>query len=189
MLNLHALAWEVRRGLSLNHGFGQLKGLMEMIGWKLRMGAKLLPPANVYLIPNHLFIMNIIIWNSRGALKPNFQNHVRELARSHDLAIFVVMETKLGGERAREIIDRLPFDGAIHTDTIGYAGGLWLLWNSDKVEVQALANTKQEIHVEVKVRSVDSAWLFSAICASLRSEERQVLWNNLAKVAELHNKP
>ena len=99
------------------------------------------------------------------------------------------METKLGGERAREIIDRLPFDGAIHTDTIGYAGGLWLLWNSDKVEVQALANTEQEIHVEVKVRSTNFAWLFLAIYASPRSEERQVLWNNLAKVAELHNKP
>ena len=30
-------------------------------------------------------------------------------------------------------MDRLPFDGAIHTNKIGFAGGLWLLWNSDKV--------------------------------------------------------
>ena len=29
---------------------------------------------------NHVLIMNIIIWNSRGSLKPNFQNYVRELA-------------------------------------------------------------------------------------------------------------
>ncbi|XP_075659045.1 uncharacterized protein LOC142628901 [Castanea sativa] len=120
------------------------------------MEAKLLPPTDVCPIPNHQFIMKIIIWNSQGALKPNFQNHVRELTRNHDPAIFVVMETKLGGERAREITDRLPFDGAIHTDTIGYAGGLWLLWNSDKVEVQTLANMEQEIYVEVKV--VSKAW-------------------------------
>ena len=85
-------------------------------------------------------IMNIIIWNSRGALKPNFQNHVRDLTRIHDPAIFVIMETKLGGERARVVTDRLPFDGAIHTDTIGFSGGLWLLWNSDKVEVEGFAN-------------------------------------------------
>ena len=50
------------------------------------------------------------------------------------------METKLGGERARVVTDRLPFDGAIHTDTIGFSGGLWLLWNSDKVEVEGFAN-------------------------------------------------
>lgn len=99
------------------------------------------------------------------------------------------METKLSGERAREITDRLPFDGAIHSETIGYSGGLWLLWNSDKVEVEALANAEQEIHVEVKVLSSDSAWLFLAVYASPRSEERCVLWSNLSKVAELHNKP
>lgn len=96
--------------------------------------------------------MKIIIWNSRGVLKPNFQSHIRDLVQIHDPAIMVIMETKLGGARAKEITDRLPFDGAIHTETIGYSGGLWLLWKSDSVEVEALANTEQEIHVEVKVR-------------------------------------
>ncbi|XP_023928763.1 uncharacterized protein LOC112040093 [Quercus suber] len=131
--------------------------------------------------------MNIVIWNSKGALKPNFQNHVRDLAQTHGPAIFVFMETKLGGDRAREITDRLPFDGAIHNDTIEYFNGLWLLWNSDKVEIQRLASTEQEIHVEVKVHSSNLSWIFSIIYASSRSEERIILWENLAKVAELHN--
>ena len=95
----------------------------------------------------------------------------------------------MGDSKAKEIIDRLLFDGALHTGTIGYAGGLWLLWNSDKVEVEALANTEQEIHVEVKVRSSNFAWLLSTIYASPRSEERCILWENLTKVAELHRMP
>ena len=45
----------------------------------------------------------------------------------HDLAVFVVMETRLERERAKDITDSLPFDGAIHVDTIGYAGVLWLM--------------------------------------------------------------
>ena len=49
------------------------------------------------------------------------------------------METRIGGLRAKDITDRLPFDGAIHIDTIGYAEGLWLLWNSEVVEVTQLA--------------------------------------------------
>ena len=52
------------------------------------------------------------------------------------------METRIGGVRAKEIIDRLPFDGAIHTETIDFSGGIWLLWNSDRVEVIQLANTE-----------------------------------------------
>lgn len=58
--------------------------------------------------------MNIIVWNCRGALKPNFQSHVRELARNHNPAILVVMEMRVGGDRAKEITNRLPFDGVIH---------------------------------------------------------------------------
>ena len=133
--------------------------------------------------------MNIIVWNSRGVLKPNFQKHVKELARNHNPAIMVIMETHLGGERAREITNRLPFDGAIHTETIGFTRGLWFLWNSNMVEVDQLATTEQEIHVEVKVHSSNLSWLFSAIYASPRTEERSILWNNLSKVAKLHNKP
>ena len=87
-------------------------------------------------------IMNVIIWNCRGALKPSFQNRIRDLVQSYNPAILVVMETRVGGDRAREITDRLSFDGAVHTDTIGYAGGLWVLWNSDRVEVSPLATTE-----------------------------------------------
>ena len=68
--------------------------------------------------------MNIIMWNCRVALKPNFQSHVRELARIHNPSILVVMETQVEGDRAKEITNRLPFDGVIHTDTMGFAGGI-----------------------------------------------------------------
>ena len=130
--------------------------------------------------------MNIIIWNSRGSLKPNFQSYVGELAHNHNLAILVVMETKISGDRAKEIIDRLPFDRAIHSETIGYSGGLWLLWNSDRVEVSLISKTEWEIHATVKVCNSDLSWLFSTVYASPRFEERSILWNNHTALAELH---
>ena len=63
--------------------------------------------------------MNILAWNCRGVLKPSFQNHVRELVHNHDPAILIVIETRIGGERAKDIIDILPFNGAIHTTQLG----------------------------------------------------------------------
>ena len=154
-----------------------------MLGWKWKEVGLPFPTSEVVLFSFFISVMNYIIWNSRGSLKPNFQSHVRELARVYDPAIFVIMETRLGGERAKDIIDRLPFDGAIHTDTIGWSGGLWLLWNSDLVEVILLSKTEQEIHVTVKVRSSNISWLFSAVYASPRFAERSILWNNLMNVA------
>ena len=81
-------------------------------------------PVDECLLSVLICLMNIIIWNCRCALKPFFQNRVRELIQDHNPAILVVMETLLDGERARKITDRLPFDGTVHTDTIGYADGL-----------------------------------------------------------------
>ncbi|XP_075633970.1 uncharacterized protein LOC142606522 [Castanea sativa] len=101
----------------------------------------------------------------RGALKPSFQKHVCELVHNHNPAILVVMETRIVGERAKEITNRLPFDGVVHTETIGYAGGLWMLWNSKRVEVTPLSNTDP------------------------KTARRLILWNNLSKVSELHNMP
>ena len=116
--------------------------------------------------------MNIIAWNCRGARKLAFKSYVKKLVRNHDLAILIVMETWIEGHMVKEITDELPFDGAIHSDTIGYAGGLWLLWNEDRVEMSQLANTEQEIHMIVKVRSSNLNWLLSAIYASHKCAER-----------------
>ena len=65
-----------------------------------------------------------------------------ELINTHSPSIVIVIETGVGGERTKEITNRLPFDGALHTDTVGYSGGIWVLWNSDEVEVTQLAKTE-----------------------------------------------
>ena len=95
------------------------------------MVVKHLSPIDKCPLPDHILLMNIIAWNCKGTRKPAFKSHVRELVHNHDPAILIVMETWIGGDRVMEIMDELPFDGAIHFDIIGYAGGLWLLWNED----------------------------------------------------------
>ncbi|XP_075670077.1 uncharacterized protein LOC142639824 [Castanea sativa] len=175
----------------MGSGIGKMKECVKRIVWSLTEDVMLMPLVNVCLTLDCSVIMNAIIWNCRGTLKPNFQNYVRELVCIHNPAILVVMETRIGRERAKEITDRLPFENAVHIDTIGLAGGLWMLWNSKRVEVMPLASTEQEIHAIVKVpnSNSNSNWLLSAIYASPRTTERHILWNNLIKVAELHDMP
>ena len=81
----------------------------------------------------------------------------------------VITETTVGGDRAEDIISGLPFDGFITTDMIGYAGGLWVLWNKDDVDISLLASTEQEIHATVKVCASNHFGLFTAIYVSPRT--------------------
>ena len=79
-------------------------------------------------IPLGQFVkMNVLLWNCRGALNPDFKRRIFEMVINHRPTIFVVLETRVGGDRAAKIIKGLPFDGFITTDTIGYARRLWIL--------------------------------------------------------------
>ncbi|XP_075647267.1 uncharacterized protein LOC142618248 [Castanea sativa] len=133
--------------LMLRRGFS--KEMRRWTRWTLREEAKINPHVDEFPSPQHPLMMNVIIWNCRGALKPSFKSHVQDLIVDHDPAILVIMET-VGGDRAKEISDTFPLQGAIHMDTVGYVGGLWFLWNLDRVEITNLASTEQEIHALVK---------------------------------------
>ena len=94
-------------------------------------------------VPLSQFIkMNILLWNCRGALNVDLTRRIFEMTINHRPSIVVVTETRVRGDRASKIIEGLPFDGYITTDTIGYAGGLWMLWKTEDVEVSHLSRTE-----------------------------------------------
>ena len=68
--------------------------------------------------------MNILIWNCRGAMKPQFRKTVMDLVDWHSPILMVITETRMSGARVDEIIEALPFDGYAVADTIGFAGGI-----------------------------------------------------------------
>nr|XP_023913965.1 uncharacterized protein LOC112025518 [Quercus suber] len=111
------------------------------------------------------------------------------LIRIHQPSIMIIIETRVGGDRAKELTDQLPFKGALHADTYSYAGGIWLLWHPEVVDISKLASTEQEIHALVKVKSFNFSWLLSAIYASPRAFKRYCLWDNLSIVWSIHDLP
>lgn len=133
--------------------------------------------------PAYIFSMNVIVWNCRGALSAKFKRLVLDLISIHQPSIMIITKTRVGRDRAKELTDQLPFKGALHVDTYGYAGGIWLLWHPKVVDMSKLASTEQKIHVLVKVKSSNFSWLLSAIYAIPRVSERFLLWDNLSIVS------
>lgn len=67
VFSLHVDLTELKMGVlqhnfTLDLGIGQTKDLLIRMGWNLREEAKLLLPFDECHTPNHLFIMNIIVW-------------------------------------------------------------------------------------------------------------------------------
>ena len=124
---------------------------------------------------NHCSKMNVLLWKCRGALNSDFKRRVFEMAVNYFPSVMIITKTRVGGDRAARIYEDLPFDGFFVTETIGYVGGLWLLWKKEEVDVFVLSSTKQEIHAIVKVHNSDLTWLISPIYASPRIAERKIL--------------
>ena len=149
----------------------------------------LFPTSNPLFMSAHEIGANVLTWNCRGVLNPCFRRALINLLNSIDVQILILTETRLGGPRASEFAKSLPFHGFLCSTTIGFAGGIWVLWKTDAMDLEHLCSTEQEIHVSVKVRDSNSTWLLSAIYASPRRSERRVLWNNLSVIAALHSLP
>ena len=98
------------------------------------MGTELMEIPN-----NHCAKMNILLWNCRGALGMEFKKRVLEMIVNHFPFILIITETRVSGDHAAKISEDLPFDGFFTTETIGYTGGLWLLWKRDEVDVIVLS--------------------------------------------------
>uniref|UniRef100_A0A2N9HHK0 Reverse transcriptase domain-containing protein n=1 Tax=Fagus sylvatica TaxID=28930 RepID=A0A2N9HHK0_FAGSY len=149
----------------------------------------LFPPNNPPFMSSSEIGVNILTWNCRGVLNPCFRKALLDTLNINNPDILILTETRLGGDRAAELARSFPLDGFLCTNTIGFAGGIWILWKTEVVEVGHLCSTEQEIHASVKVRGSNSLWLISAIYASPRRSERRILWENLKIIAGLNNLP
>ena len=69
-------------------------------------------------------MMNVLIWNCRGVMKPEFRKTVMDLVEWHSPILMVITETRMSGARAEEIIEALPFDRHAVSDTTRFDGGI-----------------------------------------------------------------
>jgi hypothetical protein len=138
---------EVKRGY-LSYKFSmeaKLNTLWEMWpekAWNaLEAGGNLFPTTNPPFMSSNEIGVNVLTWNCRGVLNPCFRRALLDLLKINSPAILVLTETRLGGSRAQDLAKTFPFDGFLCTNTIGFAGGIWIMWNSDMVEVEHLCST------------------------------------------------
>ncbi|XP_023639459.1 uncharacterized protein LOC111830917 [Capsella rubella] len=123
---------------------------------------------------------NIILWNCRGANKPNFRRSIRYILKKYPTDVLAVFETHAGGDRAQRICHGLGFDSSFRVDAAGQSGGLWLLWRSNVGEVEIMSSSDQFIHARVK-QGVECFHLVVVYAAPTVSR-RSGLWASLKAV-------
>lgn len=102
--------------------------------------------------------INCLLWNCRGANKPNFRRSIRYMLKKFNTDILALFETHAGGDRAMRICQGLGFENTFRVDAVGQMGGLWLLWRTGIGTVEIKEAADQFIHATVN-NGVDSLHL------------------------------
>lgn len=127
-------------------------------------------------------MMNCILWNCRGANKPNFRRSIRYLLKKYVTDVLAIFEPHAGGNRAAQICHGLGFENSYRVDAVGQSGGLWLLWRSEAGMVEIVEATDQFIHAKV-VNGLDILHLI-VVYAAPTASRRSGLWNQLRAVIQ-----
>ncbi|KAF7839575.1 60S ribosomal protein L17-2 [Senna tora] len=62
-----------------------------------------------------------------------------------------ISKTRISGSRADNVFASLGFGGSFKVDAMGYAGGLWILWDPNDMRVHVHDHTFQEVHDTLEV--------------------------------------
>ncbi|XP_061368621.1 uncharacterized protein LOC133311578 [Gastrolobium bilobum] len=122
--------------------------------------------------------MNIIIWNCRGAGKSRLKSILSAYVRKHRVDIVILLETRISGPKAQNVIKKLGFKNFLVEEARGYAGGIWALWNQPNFTIHRLEQSHQVIHMKIEWNNKET-FILSAVYASPQLDQRAILWEDL----------
>ncbi|KAL5804564.1 hypothetical protein ACOSQ3_031364 [Xanthoceras sorbifolium] len=123
------------------------------------------PSENALILKNmgraHTFNFMVRKMRQKGARKRCFTRVVYDLMKLSKFNIFTIFEPRISVIKASKVIKRLGFTDSFVVDADGFSGGIWLLWNSNKLKLHVIASSKQI--VTAIVADGNSYWFFSVI--------------------------
>lgn len=97
-----------------------------------------------------LFMMNIVCWNARGAGCTQFSTNVQNLIHNHRMKMLFVHKPRISGSKALFVVKSLGYSCYEIVDAVGFSGGLWLLWDDKKGQIDLIGTSDQSISVCVQ---------------------------------------
>ncbi|KAL5781905.1 hypothetical protein ACOSP7_006934 [Xanthoceras sorbifolium] len=113
------------------------------------------------------------VWNVRGAVKKLFVRHVLDMKNIYKFHVFVIVEPKISGLKARKIINRIGFYDCFVVKAEGFVGGIRMLWDNNKVKLKDIASSKQSI--TTLVEDDNGCWVLTTVSGSPNVSIRKAL--------------
>ncbi|XP_070009492.1 uncharacterized protein [Nicotiana sylvestris] len=120
---------------------------------------------------------NFIIWNIRGGNNEDFRRNFHDIIGTHHPCMVTLLETRMTSHG--NLMNDFGFTYMIEVPAEGQSGGMTVLWDMSKVNVNNFVRRNNEIHAVIEVPHIRHPWLFSSIYASTKIASRNQIWDNI----------
>ncbi|XP_061343807.1 uncharacterized protein LOC133289818 [Gastrolobium bilobum] len=127
-------------------------------------------------------------WNCRGAATKQFKSTFSRFRRKFGVGVAAILEPRVSGDKALNIIRSLGFNNFIIADAHGYSGGIWVVWDPVDVNITLINKQDQFIHVWVEFPRKDG-FFWTTVYASPQEENKRLLWEDLKHIGRTMNEP
>lgn len=120
--------------------------------------------------------MQLVAWNVRGMNKVHKQKEAKLFIRTNNVSIIALLEHTINDHQTTKVLKAIA-PGWIGIDNYicSNQGIKWILWDPQVIECEPLIIDEQFIHSKVRIKSLNSKFLFSAICGLHTIEARRNL--------------
>ncbi|XP_024195607.1 uncharacterized protein LOC112198715 [Rosa chinensis] len=133
-------------------------------------------------------MFKVLFRNARGTGSDNFRSVIADLVKLHSVDILAICEPKVQFSRASITLKNLGFTDSRIVEAEGFSGGLWLLWNKNKTQVDFIDDNFQSISVKITLPG-KPAWMLTVVYASPTHTTRSSLWPYFDNLAAITNLP
>lgn len=127
--------------------------------------------------------MIVSSWNCRGAGNRTFPNTLKHIVKQYHIDVMCLIETRISGSRADQVIRKLGFSNWIRLEAAGFTGGIWVLWNDNNTMIEYLSSSPQYIHCKMIDRNGGEEHLITFIYGETTYHKRRALWDALVLLA------
>ncbi|KAL7221500.1 hypothetical protein ACSBR1_023452 [Camellia fascicularis] len=107
-------------------------------------------------------LLRLWFWNCREAENNTFKCNLVEIIKAYKPEILVLMETKVAFSKMSNFFNRLGFTASTIVDLVGRVEGIWIIWDTNYVNVRASNVSSHVIHATVHKDDYEE-WVLAAV--------------------------
>ncbi|CAL1388662.1 unnamed protein product [Linum trigynum] len=153
-------------------------------------GSGSLLPLWLHFLSYLVIMLDVFSWNCQGAGHEKFVSILRSFFVPTRPEIVIIVEPRISGSEAQKVISQIGFDGVLRVDAVGFASGIWVLWNEHELEISKLEAWEQMILFSCRKRGGrEPLVVIFAVYGSPQPARRQDLWDKMGMLGTQITEP